>query len=36
MPKKYTHELNKEIRTISGWYKLYKEQRVKHKRTEFL
>jgi len=36
MPKKYTHELNKEIRTISGWYRLYKEQRIKHKGTEFL
>ncbi len=36
MPKKYTHELNKEVRSISGWYELHKEGRLNHGGEEFL
>jgi len=36
MPRKYTHELNKEVQSISGWYRLYKEGRIGYKGTEFL
>jgi len=36
MPRKYTHELNKEVQSISGWYRLYKEGRIGHKGREFL
>lgn len=36
MNKKYTHELNKEIKSISGWYELHKEGRIDHGGKEFL
>jgi hypothetical protein len=26
--KTYTHELNQEVQTISGWYELHKEERI--------
>lgn len=36
MTKKYTHELNKEVKSISGWYELHKEGRLDHKGEKFL
>jgi len=36
MTRKYTHELNQEVQTISGWYKLYKEERIGLMGKEFL
>lgn len=36
MVKLYTHELNKEVQSISGWYMLYKEGRIAHKGKEYL
>jgi hypothetical protein len=28
MTRTYTHELNQEVQTISGWYELHKEERI--------
>ena len=28
MTREYTHELNREVQSISGWYKLYKEEKI--------
>jgi hypothetical protein len=36
MTRKYTHELNQEVQSISGWYKLYKEERIELMGKEFL
>lgn len=36
MTQKYTHDLNKEVRSISGWYVLHKEGRLSHMGEEFL
>ena len=36
MTRTCTHELNKEVQSISGWYKLYKEERITYKGKEFL
>lgn len=36
MTRRYTHELNKEVQSISGWYRLYKEERVTHRGREYL
>ncbi len=34
--KTYTHQLNKEIKSISGWYQLHKEGTIDHGEKEFL
>jgi len=36
MPKKYTHELNNEVKSISGWYKLHKEGKIDHGEKKYL
>jgi hypothetical protein len=36
MTKQYVHELNKEVRSIAGWYELCKEERIGHRGKEFL
>jgi len=36
MTRTYTHELNREIQTFSGWYKLHKEERIGLMGREFL
>jgi hypothetical protein len=28
MEREYTHELNKEVQSVSGWYRLTKEQQI--------
>jgi hypothetical protein len=34
--RKYTHQLNKEVTSISGWYKLHKEGILDHGGRRFL
>jgi len=36
MTMQYAHELNKEVQSISGWYRLYKEERITHGGREYL
>ncbi len=36
MIKEYTHELEKEVLSISGWYELEKEERFKYNEREIL
>jgi hypothetical protein len=36
MSMTYTHELNKEVLSISGWYELEKEERITHQGREIL
>ncbi len=36
MTKTYAHELNIEIRSISGWYMMEKEERLSHGGREYL
>ena len=36
MKRRYTHELNKEVQSISGWYKLHKEERITYKGKDYL
>jgi len=36
MTRKFSHSLNKEIQSISGWYKLFKEERIELYGKEFL
>ena len=36
MPKVYVHDLNSEVRSISGYYVLHKEERLVHRGREFL
>ena len=36
MTREYTHVLNKEIRSISGWYQLFKEERILHMGKDIL
>jgi hypothetical protein len=36
MTKEYIHDLNKEVRSIAGWYTLYKEERVSHRGRDYL
>jgi hypothetical protein len=32
----YAHELNREIRSISGWYMLEKEERITHRGRDYV
>lgn len=36
MPKDYIHDLNKEVRSISGWYSFHREEKISHQGKEFL
>jgi hypothetical protein len=36
MARSYTHELNKEVQSICGWYALHKEERLAHRGKEYL
>ena len=36
MTKTYTHQLNKEIKSISGWYQLHKEETLDHRGKQYL
>jgi hypothetical protein len=36
MTKKYAHELNKEVHSISGWYEMHKEEKIDHLGKEYL
>lgn len=36
MPKDYVHDLNSEIRSISGWYSFHREEKISHQGKEFL
>lgn len=36
MKRTYVHELNREIRSISGWYMLEKEERITHRGKDYV
>ncbi|MBW1682881.1 MAG: hypothetical protein JRF59_04025 [Deltaproteobacteria bacterium] len=36
MTKTYRHELQSEVRSISGWYEIVKEDRITHGEQEYL
>ncbi|UCB49394.1 MAG: hypothetical protein JSW56_00350 [Deltaproteobacteria bacterium] len=36
MTRLYTHDLNREVHSIAGWYRIFKEERVTLKGKEYL
>jgi hypothetical protein len=36
MTRTFSHQLNKEVQSISGWYTLYKEERIAPRDIEYL